>query len=64
MGKKIIGIYPIKRTQSPLRWGVYGNDNVTYILPEGDKEEDYSSKDFISWGEKDIVKILSVIRKL
>ena len=64
LGKKIIGIYPIKRTQSPLRWGVYGNDNVDYILPEGDIEEDYSRKDFISWGEKDIVKILKILNSI
>jgi len=62
--KKIIGIYPIKKTQSPLRWGVYGNKDVTYILPEGEKEEDYRTKDFISWGEKDINKILEIIRSL
>lgn len=64
LGKNIIGIYPIKKTQSPLRWGVYGNKNVTYILPEGEKEEDYRTKDFISWGEKDINKILEIIRSL
>ena len=64
LGKKIIGIYPIKKTQSPLRWGVYGNKNVDYILPEGQVEEDYSTKDFISWGEKDIKKILEILRSI
>ena len=64
LGKKIIGIYPIKKTQSPIRWGVYGNNNVSYILPEGDKEEDYSTKAFISWGKKDIDKILNIVRSL
>lgn len=64
LGKNIIGIYPIKRTQSPLRWGVYGNKNVNYILPEGNREEDYSRKDFISWGEKDIVKILEILENI
>ena len=64
LGKKIIGIYPIKKTQSPLRWGVYGNKNVDYILPEGKVEEDYSTKEFISWGEKDIVKILEILRSI
>lgn len=62
--KKIIGIYPIKATQSPTRWGVFGNDNnVRYILPEGEVEEDYSTKDFISWGQKDIEKILVYIEE-
>lgn len=64
LGKNIVGIYPIKKTQSPLRWGVYGNKNVTYILPEGEKEEDYGTKDFVSWGEKDINKILEIVRSL
>jgi ADP-heptose:LPS heptosyltransferase len=59
--KKIIGIYPIKATQAPTRWGVFGNNNVRYILPEGEVEEDYSTKDFISWGVKDIEKILEYI---
>ena len=59
-----MGIYPIKKTQSPLRWGVYGNKNVSYILPEGEKEEDYGTKDFISWGKKDINKILEIVRSL
>lgn len=62
--KKIIGIYPIKATQSPTRWGVFGNDdNVRYILPEGEVEEDYSIKDFTSWGQKDIEKILAYIEE-
>lgn len=64
LGKNIIGIYPIKKTQSPLRWGVYGNKNVSYILPEGEKEEDYETKAFISWGEKDIEKVLEEIKRL
>lgn len=65
LGKKIIAIYPIKKTQSTLRWGVYGNNNmVEYILPEGEIEEDYSTKDFLSWGEKDIKKILDILRSV
>lgn len=64
LGKKIIGIYPIKKTQSPIRWGIFGNNNVTYILPEGEIEEDYNTKEFISWGEKDIEKILEIVRSL
>lgn len=62
--KNIIGIYPIKKTQAPLRWGVYGNPKVNYILPEGDNEEDYSTKEFLSWGEKDIKMILDIIKKI
>lgn len=64
LGKDIIGIYPIKRTQAPLRWGVYGNPKVNYILPEGEMEEDYSTKDFLSWGEKDINLILDIIKRI
>lgn len=62
LGKKIIAIYPIKKTQSVLRWGVFGNDKVEYILPEGEKEEDYSVKEFLSWDEKDLEKILLLLR--
>ncbi len=59
--KCVIGLYPIKATQSPRRWGVFGSEKVEYILPEGEKEEDYSIKEFLSWGEKDVRKILEVI---
>lgn len=63
-GKKIIGIYPIKKTQSIKRWGVYGNNNVEYVLPEGEKEEDYSVKEFLSWGEKDVNRVLDILKKI
>ncbi len=64
LGKSIIGIYPIKKTQATLRWGVYGNSKVSYVLPEGNKEEDYGTKEFLSWGEKDIKMILDIIKKI
>ncbi len=61
--KNVIGLYPIKATQSPKRWGVFGSDRVEYILPEGEIEEDYSVKEFLSWGKKDIEKTLEFIGK-
>lgn len=61
--KFIIGIYPIKATQAPLRWGVYGNDKVKYLLPEGKIEEDYSTKEFLSWRPEHIQEIIKYIRE-
>lgn len=52
LGKKVVGLYPNKATQSPLRWGVFGSDKVTYIVPDRyNKEEDYKHKYFDSYSE-------------
>ena len=41
--KPIVALYPNKKTQSPRRWGVFGHDNVTYIIPDKDnKKENYN----------------------
>ena len=56
--KSIVAIYPNKKTQAPLRWGVFGNKDVTYIVPDRDKNEDYKHKFFDSYTDevkKDIV---------
>lgn len=45
--KKSVLIYPAKKSQSPVRWGLYGNNNSTYIIPDIDNpNEDYSKKTF------------------
>lgn len=61
LGKKIIGIYPIRSTQSPTRWGCFNNEKVIYITPEEEKEEDYHVLYFQSYGEKDKKKIVNSI---
>jgi hypothetical protein len=32
--KRIVAIYPAKKTQSPIRWGILGNDKVFYLIPD------------------------------
>lgn len=48
LGKKIVAIYPNKKTQHPIRWGILGNyKNVEYIIPdENNKLEDYKNPYF------------------
>ncbi len=47
LGKRIVAIYPNKKTQSPTRWGVFGNSNVKYIVPdENNPNEDYKNPYF------------------
>lgn len=48
LNKKIVGIYPNKKTQHPIRWGVINNENVTYIIPDRPERnivENYSKED-------------------
>ncbi len=59
--KDIISIYPNKKTQHPTRWGVFGWDGVEYIIPDKDKKEDYSHKDFDSYSVEDENKLLHMI---
>ena len=42
LGKKIVAIYPHKKTQSPTRWGILGNSYVKYIIPD----ENYPNEDY------------------
>ena len=61
--KKIIAIYAVRPTHSPVRWGVFGTDTVEYVCPEGDIAGDYSLSHFNEYGEKDICKIIDTVEK-
>ncbi|MCJ8341965.1 MAG: glycosyltransferase family 9 protein [Cetobacterium sp.] len=57
--KPIVAIYPNKPTQSPKRWGIFGNENVDYIIPDiNNKKENYSRENFDTYGEKEEREIL------
>lgn len=62
LGKKIVAIYPNKKTQSPTRWGIYGNNDVTYIIPDENRpKENYKNlyfDDFNSEYEDKVVNAL------
>ncbi|GLI57451.1 LPS heptosyltransferase [Propionigenium maris DSM 9537] len=60
--RKIVALYPNKKTQHPTRWGVYGWDGVDYVIPdEGNSSEDYSHKDFDSYSEEHRKKLIDLI---
>ncbi|MGB6129643.1 MAG: glycosyltransferase family 9 protein [Psychrilyobacter sp.] len=61
--KSIVAIYPNKKTQSPLRWGVFGNEDVTYIVPDKDKKEDYKHEFFDSYTDETREEIVNEIEK-
>ncbi|MGL6023640.1 MAG: glycosyltransferase family 9 protein [Cetobacterium sp.] len=64
LGKKIVAIYPAKKTQHPLRWGVFGNTDVTYLIPdEKNKKEDYKHKYFDSYTIEMEEKLIEIIEK-
>lgn len=46
--KKTVAVYPAKRSQSKIRWGLFGNEsNTAYIVPdEWNKNENYNTKIF------------------
>lgn len=48
LGKKIVAIYPNKKTQHPIRWGILRNyGNIEYIIPdENNKLENYKNPYF------------------
>lgn len=53
LGKKIVAIYPRKKTQSPTRWGILGNNNVKYIIPdENNRNENYKNLYFDDFTEE------------
>ncbi len=62
LGKRIVALYPNKKTQSPTRWGVFGNENTMYIVPDrGKVKEDYSHKFFDSYNnntKQDVIKAI------
>lgn len=48
--RKIVALYPAKKSQSTVRWGVFGNVDVTYIVPdESNRKENYKHKYFDSY---------------
>lgn len=50
--KRIVGIYPAKVTQSTLRWGVFGNSKVKYLVPDRDNpKEDYKNPYFDTYNK-------------
>ena len=60
--KKIVAIYPNKKTQSPTRWGIYGNNDVRYVIPDENRpKENYKNlyfDDFNSEYEDKVVNAL------
>lgn len=66
LGKNIVAIYPNKKTQSPTRWGVYNNPNVSYVVPDRPErkvKEDYSHKYFDSYDETIEEEILNLLEE-
>ena len=62
LGKKIVAIYPHKKTQSPTRWGILGNSNVEYIIPdENNPNEDYKNLYFDNFSEEMEDKVVKAI---
>ncbi|MGL4653245.1 glycosyltransferase family 9 protein [Cetobacterium sp.] len=61
--KSIVALYPKKPTQSPTRWGIFGNEDVTYIIPDENSKENYKHKDFDSYTEDVEEKIVQEIIK-
>lgn len=46
--KKTVAVFPAKKSQSKIRWGLFGNDeNTTYIVPDNENnKENYNVKTF------------------
>ncbi len=63
--KSIVALYPNKPTQSPIRWGVFNDEDVTYIIPDKDskKKENYKHKNFDNYDEKIEEEIVDEIVK-
>lgn len=59
--KSIVALYPKKATQSLVRWGVFGNEDVTYIIPDENTKENYKHKEFDSYNEDVKEKIVQAI---
>lgn len=50
--KKIVAVYPNLKTQHPIRWGVFGNSKVEYLIPDYDNpKENYSHKYFDTYND-------------
>lgn len=62
--KSIVAIYPNKASQSYTRWGVFGNNDVTYIVPDkNNNQENYKHKFFDSYNENIKNRIVDEIVK-
>jgi ADP-heptose:LPS heptosyltransferase len=62
--KKIVALYPNKKTQSSTRWGIFGHDEVIYIVPDKDNpKENYKHKFFDSYTEEMRDEIVEAIEK-
>lgn len=61
--KKIVSIYPALKTQSITRWGIFGNENVEYLVPDENniKNENYSHKNFDTYTEEMEEKLVDII---
>lgn len=59
--KSIVALYPKKATQSPMRWGIFGNEDVTYVIPDENIKENYKHKNFDSYNENIKEKIVQAI---
>jgi len=47
--KRVVAIYPAKKTESKTRWGLFGNEqNTLYIVPDEDSDDKNSSSTIFS----------------
>lgn len=62
LGRKIVAIYPNKKTQHPIRWGILGNSNVKYIIPdENMRNENYKNPYFDNYTKEIENKIVNAL---
>ncbi|MGL4393302.1 MAG: glycosyltransferase family 9 protein [Fusobacteriaceae bacterium] len=63
LGKKVLAIYPNKKTQSPTRWGIFAdNKGVEYFIPDqNNKNENYENKTFDNFTQEMEDKIVGMI---
>lgn len=62
--KRIVAIYPAKATQSTIRWGVFGNSRVRYLIPDrNNKKENYKNPYFDSYDKKMEDKLIKYLER-
>ena len=62
LNKRIVAIYPNKKTQHPTRWGVLGNLTVDYVIPdENNKKENYNNPYFDNFTREIEDKIINLV---
>lgn len=62
MKRRIVAIYPNKKTQHPIRWGIFGWNDVDYIIPDDNNpDEDYSHKYFDSYNDEIKNTIIDIV---